>query len=99
MNPKFGGRFLGTSAVIGLSLWLGLGAAIRQPQEADQTAVALVQAIEDNDTNSVARMLAANTNLTRSTYYGRLPLHVAASKGRAEIVTLLLQHGADINAP
>jgi ankyrin repeat protein len=56
-------------------------------------------AIKANDTNRVSQALAANTNLTHALYYGRLPLHVAASEGHGEIVALLLKYGADINAP
>jgi len=58
---------------------------------------AFFKAIQSNDTNTVFKMLEADTNLTRALYYGRLPLTVAASKGCVEIVDRLLKCGADIN--
>ena len=42
-------------------------------------------------------MLEANTNLVRALYSGRLPITVAAGDGYFEMVTLLLEHGADVN--
>lgn len=64
----------------------------------NQTVEVFFNAIQKNDTNSVFNLLATDTNLARATYYGRLPLHVAASKGCAEIVRELLRKGADIDA-
>ena len=57
-----------------------------------------LNAINENDTNTFSRMLEVDTNLTHALYYGRLFLHVAASKGRIEMVAQLLKQGADINA-
>ena len=69
-----------------------------QAQGPPSDVTTFFHAIDVNDTNRVAQMLARNPNLSRATEVGRLPLHIAASKGRAQIVALLLQHGADINA-
>jgi ankyrin repeat protein len=69
-----------------------------QPLSGGETVDSFFAAIQENDTNTVFKMLDANTNLTRALYYGRLPLHVAAQKGYASILARLLHDGADINA-
>lgn len=61
-------------------------------------AEAFFNAINENDTPTASTLLAADPNLVRATYYGRLPLHVAASLGNASLVRELLEKGADINA-
>ena len=102
------------SAGVGLVvILLGFGAAPSPAQERPPTIVingqqppepsgdinGFFDAIQANNTDRVAQMLAGNTNLTRARYYGRLPLHMAAAQGHGEIVGLLLKYGADINAP
>jgi ankyrin repeat protein len=91
--------FHALAAVSSLMVLLNAPSVSAQTPAREQAAATFIQAIEENDTNTIANMLVADTNLTRAFYYGRLPLHVAASKGRAEIVALLLRSGADINAP
>jgi cytohesin len=82
-----------------LVILLGLLALSTRAQEPPPAIAEFFDAIKANDTNQVTQMLAGNTNLTRALYYGRLPLHIAASEGRGEIVALLLKYGADLNAP
>jgi len=54
-------------------------------------------AVHRNDTNTVATMLEANTNLAHTFYNGRLPLTLAAGDDSLQMVTLLLGKGADVN--
>ncbi|RLM56118.1 putative E3 ubiquitin-protein ligase XBOS36 [Panicum miliaceum] len=60
----------------------------------------LAAAARDGDAAEVRRLLEANPGLARCAAFGSLnsPLHLAAAKGHHEIATLLLQHGADVNA-
>jgi len=51
------------------------------------------------DTPTALRLLGTNTNLARvSTYSGKFPLHVAASKGLLPVVERLLELGAEVDA-
>jgi ankyrin repeat protein len=58
---------------------------------------AFFSAIENNDTNTVFKVLDANTNFVCADYVGRRPLHVAAQKGCVEIAGRLLKAGANID--
>uniref|UniRef100_A0A0D6QYF7 RING-type E3 ubiquitin transferase n=1 Tax=Araucaria cunninghamii TaxID=56994 RepID=A0A0D6QYF7_ARACU len=60
----------------------------------------LVSAARDGDLLEARMLLDFNPCLARYSTFGGLnsPLHFAASKGHAEIVTLLLEHGADVNS-
>jgi len=82
-----------------LAVVLCLWTASTRAQDPSPAVVAFFAAIKANDTNGVAQALASDTNLTRASYYGRLPLHVAASEGHGDIVAVLLKYGADVNAP
>ena len=61
------------------------------------TVETFFNAVHGNDTNTVSKMLEANTNLVLAIYYGRLPITVAAGDGSIHIVELLLRQGADVN--
>ena len=82
----------------GLLLFFPNLTGLAQPLSDGPLVESFFAAIQENDTNTIFKMLDANTNLVQSLYAGRLPLHVAASMGRFEIVDQLLKHGADINA-
>ena len=60
-------------------------------------------AFEKNDLAGMRRMLAADASLARAVVVGGghggwTVLHEAAKRGQADVVSLLLQHGADPNA-
>jgi len=59
----------------------------------------LLHAIQFNDTNTVFKMLEADTNLARTLYSGYSPLNRAAGNDSVEMVDRLLKCGADVNAP
>lgn len=61
------------------------------------TVETFFNALHQNDTNTISKMLEANTNLVRAVYAGRLPITVAAGDGSLQIVALLLHYGADVN--
>ena len=81
----------------GLFFFGGAMIGSAQTPSSGPTVETFFAAIHGNDTNTVARMLEANTNLAQAFYAGRLPLTVAAGDGSFEIVALLLGHGADVN--
>lgn len=60
----------------------------------------LVSAARDGDLVEARMLLDFNPCLARYSTFGGLnsPLHFAAAKGHSEIVTLLLEHGADVNS-
>lgn len=92
-----GRLFLGRLSAL-FWLFANSHAALAQVLPSSQAVEAFFNAIQENDTNTALALLGADTNLVRATYYGRLPLHVAASTGMGELVQELLRNGADINA-
>ncbi|KAK7314994.1 hypothetical protein VNO77_33526 [Canavalia gladiata] len=60
----------------------------------------LVSAARDGDLVEAKMLLECNPCLAKYSTFGGLnsPLHFAASKGHNEIVTLLLENGADVNS-
>ncbi|ERN19311.1 E3 ubiquitin-protein ligase XBAT33 isoform X1 [Amborella trichopoda] len=60
----------------------------------------LVSAARDGDLVEARMLLEFNPCLAKYSTFGGLnsPLHFAAAKGHNEIVTLLLEHGADVNS-
>jgi ankyrin repeat protein len=57
----------------------------------------LVNAAERGDANAVTALLDQGVNVNAITEYGGGALHAAAQYGRAAIVEILLNRGADIN--
>jgi ankyrin repeat protein len=84
--------------IICLVLFLCHFSLFAQNHPDNGTIETFFNAITENDTNTFTKMLDGDTNLAHVLYSGRLPLHIAASKGQTEMVALLLEHGADINA-
>jgi ankyrin repeat protein len=61
----------------------------------DERAKKLIDAIDKNDTVTASSLISSGSvNLNGKS----LPLHFAARRGRVEIMTMLLDVGADINA-
>jgi ankyrin repeat protein len=61
----------------------------------DKRAKKLIDAIEKNDTATASSLISSGSvNLNGEPW----PLHRAAEHGRVEIMTMLLDAGADINA-
>ncbi|MBN2205888.1 MAG: ankyrin repeat domain-containing protein [Candidatus Aminicenantes bacterium] len=58
----------------------------------------LLSAVEDDDIESVRKLLADGVDLEDRNAYGQTALHLAAGFGRVEIMALLLEHNADIEA-
>ena len=70
---------------------------VAQTPSSGLTVENFFSAVHRNDTNTVSKMLEANTNLVQAVYVGRLPITVAAGDGSVQIVELLLRQGADVN--
>jgi ankyrin repeat protein len=89
------------ASALAISAWLMTFAmtpvGLAQMPSSGLTVENFFQAVHGNDTNTVSRMLEADTNLVHAVYYGRMPLTVAAGDGSLQIVELLLKHGADVN--
>lgn len=46
----------------------------------------------------VRDLIASGNDVNKANKYGETPLHIAAARGNTEAVSLLLRHGADLNA-
>ncbi len=57
----------------------------------------LIDAAEKGDINEVRRILAKGININAVGYWGKTALSTAAYKGHKDIVSLLIEHGADLN--
>jgi hypothetical protein len=73
--------------------------AVARATAAEPTAT-IDTAIAKGDTAEVQRLLTAQPELIRTPGAGKmLPLHQAILRKKADIVALLLERGADVNAP
>lgn len=59
--------------------------------------IKLIQAVNTNHTEEVRRLLESGVSANSTDNEKRSGLHIACSKGYADIVELLLRHGADPN--
>jgi hypothetical protein len=66
-------------------------------RENSQGITALLLAVENNDLELVKYLLSKNISPNRMTQDGRFPLLLATAAGYADIVKVLLEHGAEPN--
>lgn len=78
---------------LALSLLLATSAVAQ-----DDPGDALRRAASAGDVAKVKELLAAGVDVNAANSYGGTALAFACDKGRAEVVNLLLEHGADVNA-
>ena len=86
----------GVGSGVGSGSGWGFGGAMA----AVEYALPLNRAVADGDTDAVRKLLAeGETANGRDKNYNNLsPLHIAVENGNVEIVKLLLDHGANVNA-
>jgi len=65
---------------------------------ADELVDRFFDAVQKGDVAAVKTLLAKGLNVNTPLRVGTTALHFAAQKGHAEIVRILLEHGADVNA-
>lgn len=56
------------------------------------------EAVGRNDTAEVKRLLSEGVNVNRKNSDGWTALHIAVEKNSKDVLSLLLEHGADVNA-
>jgi len=64
----------------------------------DQKSLLLLTTTQSGDTEIVGELIAKKINIEAKDDYGRTALHVAAEHGQAEVATMLIEAGADIEA-
>lgn len=84
-------RFLGIGIVLGV-LWLAVGCG-------GGPVGPLHSAVERGDLTMVQRYIKHGTHLNAKNHAGWTALHLAAREGRADIVNVLLEAGADPAIP
>ncbi|MDP6527136.1 MAG: ankyrin repeat domain-containing protein, partial [Kiritimatiellia bacterium] len=80
-------------------------AEVAQPQQdaklsnTETANKALLEAAGKGDSEAVKQHLAAGANVNvKRAWYGRTPLHIATWSGQEQIVQLLIEKGASVNA-
>jgi ankyrin repeat protein len=63
-----------------------------------EPAEQLYEATRDGDIKKVKSLIADGVDVNSRDWNGGTPLHLAVSHGGPDLVELLLDHGADINA-
>ena len=79
--------------------FLQLRAALETPETALRDGAVVLAAVEKNDEDAVAALLAQNWPADASTKEGDLALHVAADRGHVAAARALLDGGAAVDAP
>ena len=69
----------------------------RMEQTSDQNNGNLLQAVSENNTQTVAKILEAKPNLEIKDKEGRTPLMIAAYNGKNDIAKMLISAGANVN--
>lgn len=84
---------------ITISLLLSIFAYNLNAMDQASLNMQLIREIESNDIKEVEKIIQAGANVNANPYYGdKISLHYAAKKGKKNIVQLLIDKGADINA-
>ena len=73
-------------------------AATPEPPAAKAPDISIYDAANDGNIEAVKQHIAAGTDVNVKDKVGGTPLHRAAYKGHKEIVELLIDNGADVNA-
>lgn len=86
--------------MMGLVLVAVLVRAVRQRQRRAALAAGqdLLIATESGDLERMRALLAKRADIQAVNAQGWTPLHVAAAGGNVDVIGLLLQHGANVNA-
>jgi hypothetical protein len=88
-------RRLAIFFLLALAVGLSVPAAAQQPVSKED---ALLAAIRKGDAAAVKELIARGANVNHKFRYDRMPLSFACDRGNVEIVKLLLDAGADVNA-
>jgi hypothetical protein len=86
------------SAALAAVLLAGAAALAAQAPTASSKADELLDATRKGDAGTVRRLLDEGVNVDTKFRYGRTALAFACDRGHVEVVTLLLERGADVNA-
>ena len=73
-------------------------ASVMRRRTRRQRGLALLGATERGDVDEMHRLLAAGAWVNLRNAQGWTPLHVAAAGGDSAVVSVLLEHGADVHA-
>ncbi len=91
---------VGVITVVPLMGYVSGWAMTRPRPQTEDVQAALVAAIRSSDASAVRRYIEQKNDLDKAdARFGIRPLHWASLVGSAEIVRLLIEHGADVNLP
>ena len=93
-------RILALSLVASFAAALNGATWAQTPPSASNAAryTGLLAAVYEGDADEARRLIAAGSDIEVTDDWGRTPLHVAAFRSNDEIVSILAQAGADMNA-
>ena len=80
------------------SSWVSVSCMQNTDEEILDKDKNLVHWIQENNIEKVTKLVQSDKSLISIPFEDLLPLHWAADRGSAEIIQVLLEHGAEINA-